>query len=278
MLKTGFSYLPVPIVDLPKGLTADRIRVNKKEELFCNINELGYVKDKNAINSINYGRANLPKQPMFYASIKSTDISYERMTAIAETTNCVLDKTSVDLEGKLLTLSRWKLQDTIPVFQIVFSNEAMLTNIDVKKAFDIHVDHISKYKNIDKQFCNEFLSFISDEFAKEIKGNSDYKISAIFTKVILEEHPHIQGIMFPSVQTVYQGFNIVLPPEKVDKYLKPTLCGTFKLYKNGINILVENGEYYSTNFKTNGEIIWSKQEGNVLPKEVILDKLQIINK
>ena len=277
LLKKGFSYIPVPIYHLPKGLTTDRIRVNNKERLFNNISELGYIKDKSILNKMNYfGRANLPRQSMFYASIKSSNISYERLTAIAETTNCVLDKESIDLEGKLLTLSRWELQSSIPVLQMVFSKEALKNNQEVKKAFDTQVQHISKINNIDKQFCNEFLAFISDEFAKIVTDSFEYKISAIFTQIILEEHPKVKGIMFPSVQTVYQGFNVVFPIKTVDEYLKPILCGVFKLYKNGLQVLLENRGYYSRSIKGDGTILWSKEEGNLISREAILKKLQVV--
>lgn len=278
LLKTGFNHIPVPIVDLSKGLTTDRIRINRGDELFSNISELGYIKDQNTLNKINsFGRANLPRQSMFYGSIKSSHISYERMTAIAETTNCVLDKQSVDLEGKLLTLSRWEFQNSIPVFQVVFSKETLKTNEDVKKAFNIQIDNISKHENIDKQFCCEFLSFISDEFAKVVTLGYEYKISAIFTQVILEEHPTVKGIMFPSVQTLYQGFNVVFTPKIIDEFLKPILCATFRLYKNGKHTLLENREYYSKSIEGDGTIQWSKQEGNLLSREVILQKLRVMN-
>lgn len=84
-------------------------------------------------------------------------------------------------------------------------------------------------------------------------------------------HPDVDGITYPSVQTDYFGVNIVLPPETVDKYLKPIICSTQIVYKKGQNSVISNGEHYCKDIDINSEIEWQESD-----KSILTDKEQAL--
>ena len=62
----------VPTALLNKGWYVDRVRVNKPGEIFTNYQQISYIHDKNVLaNYVDFGRANEPKQAVFYGSIYS---------------------------------------------------------------------------------------------------------------------------------------------------------------------------------------------------------------
>jgi hypothetical protein len=197
----------------------DRARLNKGDALYNHIDDLGYIKNQNIIDNLTeYGRANKPHQVMFYGAIKTSPIDKPRVTAIAETSKLFQDKDGYNLDGENYTISRWRNREEFFMAEIVFAKAAMENNPDIKRSFENQIRFADDLNEDDIEFYKEFLIFISEEFARKAKKNDDYKISVAYANLILE-HPQIEGVMFPSVQTNYFGANIVVSPEIVDKYL-----------------------------------------------------------
>jgi hypothetical protein len=153
---------------------------------------------------------------MFYGAIESSRINAQRVTANAETSELFQNRNGVSFDGELYTISRWRNTTELTIVEIVFAQKAIETNPDTKKAFDKQVEFAAALNEDDIAFSQEFLVFISEEFAREKPTHNDYKISTAYTELVLSD-PAIHGITFPSVQTGYWGQNVVFPPAIVDQ-------------------------------------------------------------
>lgn len=267
LLRESIQKIPIPMAVLHKNTEVDRARLNVGSELYNNINDLGYIKDDDIIENYlkNYGRANKPHQVMFYAAIRTSLIDKPRLTAIAETSKLFQDKNGYNLKGEKYTVSRWLGNEKFYVAEIVFAKKAIENNPDIKRAFENQIDFANQSGEKDLEFYKEFLIFISEEFARKITKNDDYKISVAYTNLILQ-HPEIEGIVFPSVQTGYQGANIVMPPSTIDKYFQPKVCTTQILYKTFENMLIANGEHFCNDISTD-TLEWQLTEKQYLSSE-----------
>lgn len=245
LLRESISRIPIPVAKFHQNAEVDRARLNKADALYNHIDDLGYIKDQNVIDKYltEYGRANKPHQVMFYGAIKTSPIDKPRVTAIAETSKLFQDKDGYNLDGENYTISRWRNRDEFYMAEIVFAKAAIENNPDIKRSFENQIRFADDLNEDDIEFYKEFLIFISEEFARKAEKNDDYKISVAYANLILE-HPQIEGVMFPSVQTNYFGANIVVSPEIVDKYFVPEVCSTHILYKTPERTLIANGEHY----------------------------------
>ena len=267
LIKNGIKYIPIPLAKVRGKAHIDRVRPNKGEALYDHIDKLGYIKDKDIIEKLkSFGRANLPHQVMFYGALETSLIDKQRLTAIAETSHLFRENKDC-IEGEHYTVSRWETQEEFLVVEVVFSEFALKNNPDIQTSFEkqkqLLKDHGLDQKEM--EFHLEFLKFISEEFSKKVINSDDYKISAAYTNIVLT-HPDVNGISYPSVQTEYFGVNIVLTPEAVDKYLKPIVCSTQIVYKNGQNTLIANGHHYCDSIDKSKNIEWKEKD-----KATILD-------
>ncbi|AKH93223.1 hypothetical protein [Elizabethkingia anophelis] len=264
LLRYSIKRIPIPQAKFNNNSKIYRARLNKGDELYRSINDLGYIKDKNVIdNYLNeYGRANKPHQVMFYGGVRTSTINEPRVTAIAETSKLFQNKNGHNLDGEKYTISRWRNNQEFFVAEIVFAKDAIKNNPDIKKAFNNQIKLADSLKEKDIEYYKEFLVFISEEFARRIEKNDDYKISVAYTNLILE-HPEIEGIVFPSVQTNFLGANLVVPPTTVDKYFVPEVCSTQILYKTSDKTLFANGEHYCDTMEED-ELKWKETEPQYL--------------
>ena len=102
------------------------------------------------------------------------------------------------------------------------------------------------YNNIKADFPDQIdeieflLEFFSDEFAKkDIKDDSDYKISAAYTNIAINNRNYA-GVLYPSVRSDYQGYNIALTIPAVENCLDLELAAMVKIHKNKNETLMEN--------------------------------------
>ncbi|SEM64991.1 hypothetical protein SAMN05421856_10570 [Chryseobacterium taichungense] len=256
LLRESVRRIPIPLARFHKDRELDRARLNKGDTLYNSIDDLGYIKDRNVIDNFltEFGRANKPHQVMFYGAIRTSPIDKPRVTAIAETSKLFQDKNGYNLDGEKYTISRWISNEEFFVAEMVFAEEAIKNNPDIKRSFEKQIGFADELDEDDIEFYKEFLIFISEEFARKIEKNDDYKISVAYTNLILE-HPQVEGVMFPSVQTNYFGANLVIPVETVEKYFTPQVCSTHILYKTPEKTLIANGEHYCDEI-TGQEINW----------------------
>ncbi len=114
--------------------------------------------------------------------------------------------------------------------EIIFSDEALKVSEYAQRSFDAQTSAIKDYKL--KQHYLDQGKFFSNEFSRDdctgIPNN--YKISSAYANYIWEQ-TDVKGVTFPSVRTGFQGQNIALLPEIVDKYLKLDIAAMFKIRK-----------------------------------------------
>ena len=265
LLKNSIKKIPIPIAKLQANSSIDRARKNDAEILYKNVDQLSYIKDKNVIDNIlvEFGRANKPHEALFYAALESSLIGHQRITAIAETSKLFQDPNGVNLDGELYTVSRWINSDELFLAEIVFSQDAISTNPDIKKAFEKQREFAQLEGAEDIDFYSDFLVFISDQFARPATTHHDYKISTAYTELVLS-NPNIHGIAFPSVQTKYFGQNIVLTPWVVDKYLSVKVLATQRLYKNKLKTYLANHKNCLNPKDCYDDIQWTDLEAKYL--------------
>jgi hypothetical protein len=259
ILKESIRKIPVPITKMPPNTLIDRVRKNIGENPFTDVhNQLSYIKDQNVIDKYlsEFGRANEPHQPMFYGAIESSLIGHQRITALAETSDVFQNPTAVNFDGELYTVSRWRNINELLLAEIVFSQDAINTNPDIKKAFEKQTEFAKQVAGSDLDFHIDFLIFISEQFARPKSSHHDYKISTAYTNLVLT-NPSIHGIAYPSVQTKYLGQNVVFPPAVVDKHLVIDVLAMQRLYKNKMNAYLNNVKNCLTPSHCLESIIWS---------------------
>ena len=116
----------VPTALLKKGCYIDRVRINNNNEIFTNKEQVSYIHDKNILeNYVTFGRANEPKQEIFYGAIESPEIQQPRIVAYFETSEILKELDKYDNIEEIFTLSRWRILEDIEIVEMIFSEEAL---------------------------------------------------------------------------------------------------------------------------------------------------------
>ncbi|QJD97691.1 RES family NAD+ phosphorylase [Mucilaginibacter robiniae] len=212
--------LPILVTEVRAGNFIERIRINKGDEIFTTKQELSYRTDLENIKS--FGRANSPGSSMFYGAVISSPIQLPRIVALAETDELLRsqEKGKVD-KDILMTVSKWKITKNMRLAEIVFKKNRIATTPEIEKAYQFHLKAFRK--NMPEEEVQKLISileFYSEEFSKaEITTDADYKISAAYAESAFKTG-NVQGIIYPSVRTDYEGSNVALLPKTVDEHLQ----------------------------------------------------------
>ena len=242
----------VPTALIKKGWFIDRVRINKTGNVFSNIEQVSYIHDKDKLDKqVDFGRANEPKQSIFYGSIISPQIQQPRIVAYFETSELLKELDKFDNVEEIFTLSRWTILEDIEVVEMIFSDEALKVNEYNKLSLEHQMKNY-KHLPLADHYENQGR-FFSNEFARGDINNNEtykYKISAAYSNYIWR-NSRLKGITYPSVASNYLGQNVALLPEIVDKFLKLELVGMFKFEKkNGINLPIDSFKH-ATDFGAN---------------------------
>ncbi|MDP5199016.1 RES domain-containing protein [Flavobacterium sp. DG2-3] len=235
------------------------MRLNRDTQFFTSQDQLSYVTDPVVIRDhmTEFGRANKPHQPLFYGALESTRIKQNRITAYVETSSIILDTEAVLLEGELFTLSRWRTKEELLVPEVVFSDEAIKNNPDTAASFQKQYEFLKEEPL--REIALRQLQLFSEEFARKKSSHHDYKISTAYADILMNEGGH-PGILYPSVQSGYQGQNIVLKPDAVDDFLELTNVSTHRVHKNKMKSVMGN-YYHTTDFgANNSSFVWNADE------------------
>lgn len=232
----------VPTALLKKGWFIDRVRINKQNEVFTDIEQVSYIHDKDILDKyITFGRANEPKQSVFYGSIISPQIKQPRVVAYCETSELLKELDKHHNVEEVFTLSRWNILDDIEIIEMIFSNEALKVNEYIRLSLE---NQIKNYKHLElSEHYEKQGKFFSNEFARNDirKGESfKYKITASYANYLWQKTA-LKGITYPSVPSNYLGQNVALLPDVVDKFLKLESVAMFKFERrNGINLPIDS--------------------------------------
>ena len=173
------------------------------------------VEDENCLNKIEriaynpnpqrISRANLPHQAIAYYAC-----DYD--VAILESCHDCLKKTKQRTFE--LIVSKWKIEKDLSLQLICNSKKFQMAGTDIKYYYEqIKKDRFSTNGSKKKYIRNWFLKsrFIAELFAKENDSEMDYFITAYYTKKLFQQ-TSIQGLIYPSVQYLYKGFNYAFLP------------------------------------------------------------------
>ena len=259
LIEESIRHIPIALAKLHKNAIIDRVRLNKETTFFNSQTELSYIKDEEVISKCltKFGRANKPHQPLFYGALTSAKIKENRMTAFVETSTKIKDNELIDLEGELFTLSRWITNKELIVPEIVFSEDAIRANPQTEQSFKIHYQAFMEEPM--RELALRQLQLFSQEFARKARTHHDYKIAVAYADLLMSKGNY-PGIIYPSVQTAYQGQNLVLRPDIVDKHVILSKVSTHRLHKNKMNSIMAN-YYHTTDFgENNMKFVWNLNE------------------
>lgn len=218
----------VPTSLLNEGHFIERARINYNGEIFTRQDQISYISDEYVLaNKVTYGRANLPKQSIFYGSIISPEIQYPRAVTYFETSQRIKELSQPELFTETFTVSRWRIKKTFQVAEIIYGEDffnkseyVRLSIANQTKNLDAEIERLKNQTGIDHRYLFESQArFFCNEFSKtEIDIPEDYKISAAYANYFFTSTP-LKGITYPSVPSGYQGQNVALTMDTVDQFL-----------------------------------------------------------
>jgi hypothetical protein len=205
---------------------------------------------------VGFGRANFPKQTVFYGAIPTPKIEYPRGTAYLETTDFFSRKPLLDNFTETFTSGRWVILEDIPVMEMIFSDDALNESDYAQASLKTQTEAIQNRKL--KQHYIDQGKFFSNEFSRDdCRGIPDnYKISASYANYVWES-TDIKGVAYPSVKTDFKGQNVALLPELVDGYLRLDKVAMFKFERiNGINQPIDSFKLATDLGKDQNDFQW----------------------
>lgn len=202
---------PIPQLVIRPGKIFYRSRCHMVGELeFSDLLQLTYRKDISNIK--NYGRANKPKQSVFYCA-DSWDAAIFEAGQISRVKDC-----SSILE-EIHSVTRWISKKELK-FLVFLDSENSIDNNALSNSHIVSLSQIldEKYDSRVSNIANKIIRFISKEFSKDTFNDSNkYKISCAFSEKWTKEG--IDGVIYPSFQRCFERLNYAIRPESVDDCL-----------------------------------------------------------
>jgi hypothetical protein len=222
---------------LKAGQYICRGRINEAGQIFYSEREISYQPNNKNIKE--FGRANCPGQPLFYGAIPSGRITEPRLVALFETFEILRAGNKLgnlnSFSSFVITTGIWKIKNNFQVADIIFNKQCIENIPEAKEYYKFHVSEIKKLWSDRADDIIHLLEFISDEFAKkrdDIKSDSDYKISVAYTEIVLNMHK-LFGVVYPSVSSDLQGYNIALTIPAVEIFLELEQVNMFNVSQTG---------------------------------------------
>lgn len=217
-----------------------------RNDFFKSSAELSYRAD--ILNIDKFGRANDYGQGLFYCNDHNN-----QDTGITEIVSVF--RGNKDSEEEVLTIGAWDLKQNLKLAIILPSIGTTGKNkeIDEMKEYFNQFEDSPEFEDL-----KNLLEYLANEFTLDIeKHKSNYKISCAYSMYIKERFPEVDGIMYASVKSEYQGINIVLWPEVVGEKLEFVGARKSIFKKTKHKTFVEEQIKESVSFNAeNDEIIW----------------------
>ncbi|MCO6360968.1 RES family NAD+ phosphorylase [Roseivirga pacifica] len=222
-----------------------RARPNKGCLRFTDTQDLSI---KPARYNTDFQRASTPRKTMFYSvymsgqlgqkelDIMRTTAAYETIPEIRLPNNPYSEK---------LTLGYWTNHEPLNLMAIMHKKQYTEINPYTMEVFNAYREHLA---NCDKNLMQKsitFYDFLADEFSKkDIRGNYDYKISALFSEAASRNN--IDGIIYPSVRLGGMSFNVALN-ELAMKKLKLDSVEEATVQQEGNNVSISVNAFTKCN-------------------------------
>ncbi|MEQ9378316.1 MAG: RES domain-containing protein [Imperialibacter sp.] len=239
----------------PKGEELYRARIDDGEKPFSKIKDI-FVREENEI--IGYGRANRPREQIFYCS-DNMDVSLFETLQYLSKENFWYKRQ----KGKMVqvTVGVWRINEPIRLASIFHGGDLWSRRPDLK---DFHTHHrkvFSKYKATKKMLDYEeaLCEFFSSQFTKQVDFDWEYKLSALYSYLV--KHAKVSndryvfdGIIYPSNATHLFGDNLAIykrafNEKKIELVrVESVMCVTFpdqiNFYKMNASENIKEGEIY----------------------------------
>lgn len=219
------------VVTLHKGKSIMRARPNNEGERFEKKSDYSFKPQR--FNS-EYQRASTPHQTMFYGcilpeNIEPGELNNSRIIGAMESMPWLRDKTSSGY--KKISFGKWLVEEDIILIAVIHNPEYYNASNYTRELVDGYNKFLAIEDSKIKDRSLKFQEFLADEFSKEITINNDYSISAYFTHAVVNSQRYkIDGVLYPSVRTQGDGFNIAITPEACSK-LALYVAGECSIYK-----------------------------------------------
>lgn len=240
------KHLIMPCI-LKKGIKIIRLRINEGNYLYMNKSEISYPPSECVRD---YGRANIPGNPMFYGAIHSGGEigKYSEVTVLTETSSLLENNDWIGT--KRLTYSVWTTMKDLNLIALPFS-EGYKKPCDEIISFRKQWDNEQKKYDINDQTLR-LKEYMSNEIKNRYSDPKDYFMIANYIYFMLDSNNDTQdfdGILYPSTSIDGNGLNIALKPKSVDHDLKfegGVLC-EFKREEKGTSYLYPIKDIKETN-------------------------------
>lgn len=218
---------PFPTFTIPIGKILYRGRTHNSNEIyFEDLNEFTNIKDIEKIQ--NYGRANEPRQSIFYCSDNQITAYFEVSKISRQICKPKFEHT---------TMGVWSIQKDLRVGLIPINSEIKGLNIIAKNIYNTYDSLTKDFSLKGIEIPVKLLDFISNEFLMDAKNiESNYVLSCAFANYMydtkgydsfFERDTELDGIFYSSVQYKDEGMNLALKPEVVENH-KIKLIHAFK--------------------------------------------------
>lgn len=244
-LLTKIGKLGHVMVTFHKGKPILRARPNNGGERFEILSDYSFKPQE---FNTTYQRASTPYRTMFYGCITpenvgTGELNNSRITGAIEAMPWLRDKTTSGY--KKISFGKWVVEEDINLLALVHSNVYYGASSYTKELADAYEKFMSIQDKEILENSKKFQQFLANEFSKEIGTHLDYMISATFTDIVTK-YPgqQIDGVLYPSVRTSGQGFNIAITPEACSKLglYAAGECSVYKLKDHtvvGVDRIVE---------------------------------------
>lgn len=208
IISTKLRNLPIFLTDLKVGEPLVRTRyLDEKEDYHKTVQDFSY----NPVPAkINFGRANLPGQPIFYGS-------RFRVTALAEV-RFVYANRMKDITR--YSFGRWEVQnDQINLAAIVSPDHIRKHNAQELFELADYIEELAEANKNDKILSGMLgvYDYIADKYRVPVQEGEEYKykLTAVFSNFIYEKLHQADEILYQSVPYP-ENFNVALKKEVVD--------------------------------------------------------------
>jgi hypothetical protein len=229
------------ITRLHPGKIIIRARPNNNGERFSKVNQISY---KPAEFNKTYQRASTPNNTMFYGSTlsenrKEGELNISRMIGLFESIPFMRDLNSNG--DQVITYSMWRVMKEIPLLSIIHYKGFRRDNSMAEEQRLNFEKFLSGYESEVGEKARLFTDFLAKEFAKNITPKDyDYLISALYTEISVYNGSGA-GVIYPSVRTEGDGFNVAIHPSLIDnQFLIPYGVAECTVYKRGAASFIDN--------------------------------------
>jgi len=208
-LEEHFPSIPVGLLNIPKGTKLFRGRIHRGGPSYKEVKDYSYVPHADKANCNEFGRANFPKQSLFYASNNPDTAQMECFTK------------DIDTYLWFYTYGVWEAQEDLVIADILpHSNDERVLSAFAKPKEHLYNIFRQELDDYQCECVKMILDFFGRQFSKSnIQSHLEYFYSVYFADRLLrlnENDKKIDGIRYPSVPMNYRGYNTVLNFETVD--------------------------------------------------------------